>query len=51
MKHKAVVKSVEPYSIAFDAGIEPGDVIEKISGKEFRDILDFKFLTNTTRSK
>lgn len=46
MKHKAVVKSVEPYSIAFDAGIEPGDVIEKISGKEFRDILDFKFLTS-----
>lgn len=46
MKNKAVVKSVMPDSIAFDAGIEPGDEITLVSGKEFCDILDFKYLTS-----
>lgn len=46
MNRSAVVKSVIPDSIAHDAGIEPGDVIERVSGKEFRDILDFKYLTS-----
>ena len=40
---KAVVKSVEQNSIAFDCGIEPGDVILSIDDKPIRDILDFKY--------
>lgn len=46
MKHKAVVKSVEYDSIAYDAGIEAGDIIDNISGHKFSDILDFKYLTS-----
>lgn len=46
MKHKAVVKSVEYGSIAYDAGIEAGDIIDNISGSKFDDILDFKYLTS-----
>ena len=43
---KAVVKSVDPYSIAEDCGIEKGDIITKINNKEFRDVLDFRYLTS-----
>lgn len=43
---KAVVKSVDPGSIADDCGIEPGDAILTINGKEFVDILDFRYLTS-----
>ncbi|MBQ6998279.1 MAG: DUF512 domain-containing protein [Clostridia bacterium] len=46
MKNKAVVKSVEYGSIAYDAGIEAGDIIDNISGRHFEDILDFKYLTS-----
>lgn len=46
MKSEAKVKYVMPDSIAFDAGIEPGDIIKSVSGKEFCDILDFKYLTS-----
>ena len=46
MDKRAVVKSVFPDSIAMDAGIEPGDIILSVDGNEFRDILDFKFLTS-----
>ncbi len=46
MKNKAVVKSVEFDSIAYDAGIEAGDIIDNISGHKFEDILDFKYLTS-----
>ncbi len=41
---KAVIKSVEPYSIAEEAGIEKGDVLLTINGQELFDILDYKFL-------
>ena len=41
---KAVIKSVEPYSIAEEAGIEKGDVLITINGQELFDILDYKFL-------
>lgn len=44
---KAVVKSVEQNSIAFDCGIEPGDVILSIDDKPIRDILDFKYYTSS----
>lgn len=46
MRNKAVVKSVEYGSIAYDAGIEAGDIIDNISGRKFEDILDFKYLTS-----
>ena len=46
MADNAVVKTVFEGSIAEDAGIEKGDVIESVNGKQFRDILDFKYLTS-----
>lgn len=46
MKHKAIVKTVEIDSIAYDCGIEAGDVIDNIDGKKFSDVLDFKYLTS-----
>ena len=46
MKNIAKVKYVMPGSIACDAGIEPGDIIKYVNGKEFFDILDFKYLTS-----
>ena len=46
MKGEAKVKYVMPDSIAEDAFIEPGDLIELVDGKEFKDILDFKYMTS-----
>lgn len=43
---KAVVKSVDPFSIAEDCGIEKGDIITKINNKDFADVLDFRYLTS-----
>lgn len=43
---KAVVKYVEENSIASDCGLQPGDAVLKIDGKQIRDILDFKYLTS-----
>lgn len=43
---KAVVKSVDPCSIAEDCGIEKGDKITKVNSKEFADVLDFRYLTS-----
>ncbi len=42
----AVVKSVDPFSIAEDCGIEKGDVILKVNNKDFEDILDFRYMTS-----
>ena len=46
MKNKAVVKLVEPDSIAYECGIESGDVIKSVNGNELKDILDFKYYTS-----
>lgn len=43
---EAVVKSVDPDSIAFDCFIEKGDTIFKVNNKEFTDVLDFRYLTS-----
>jgi len=43
---EAVVKSVDPGSIAADCDIVPGDKILKVNNKEFKDILDFRYLTS-----
>ncbi|MBQ7900776.1 MAG: DUF512 domain-containing protein, partial [Clostridia bacterium] len=44
--NKAVVKLVDQNSIAFDCGVEPGDVIKSVNGKQPVDILDFKYMTS-----
>ncbi len=46
MAESAVVKMVFENSIAEDAKVEKGDIITRVNGKEFRDILDFKYLTS-----
>ena len=43
---KAVVKSVDAFSIAEDCGIEKGDIITKVNSCEFEDVLDFRYLTS-----
>lgn len=42
----AIIKYVEPDSIAEEIGLEAGDVIEKINGVEIKDVLDYRFLIN-----
>ena len=41
-----IIKSVEEGSIAAQLGIEPGDVLVAIDGKEISDILDYRFMIN-----
>jgi NifB/MoaA-like Fe-S oxidoreductase len=45
-KTDARVKEVYKGSIADEAGIVPGDIINKINGEEIHDILEYKFLTS-----
>jgi len=42
----AVIKYVEPDSIAEEIGLEAGDIIKKINGIEIKDVLDYRFLMN-----
>lgn len=42
----AKVKSVSENSIAYDAYVEPGDIIKAVDGKKIVDFLDFKYLTS-----
>lgn len=46
MFNKAVISNVYLDSIAFDAGLECGDIINSVNGKGFLDILDFKYMTS-----
>ncbi len=46
MNLKAVISHVMPESIAEDAGLCCGDVINTVNGKSFKDILDFKYMTS-----
>lgn len=43
-KADTTVKYVEPFSIAEEAGIEPGDKLLMINGHEFHDILEYRYL-------
>lgn len=43
----AKVKSVDLYSIAYEAGVEAGDIIVSVDDKPIKDILDFKFFTSS----
>ena len=36
--------SVEPDSLAYDAGIEPGDILLSVNGVEVHDILEYRYL-------
>src|ERR1041385_2153656 len=42
-----VVTAVDPFALGDELGIEPGDRIVKINGKELRDFLDFQFYTGS----
>lgn len=46
MKHEHKVKKVSPGSIAQEMGIEPGDVLLSINGKEIEDVFDYHFYVN-----
>ncbi len=39
------ISYVEPDSLASDAGIEPGDYLVNVNGKEIKDVLEFRFVT------
>ena len=43
---KAIISFVEKGSIAHDAGLNKGDIIQSVNGKKFCDILDFKYMTS-----
>ena len=44
-KADTTIKYVEPDSIAYEAGIEAGDMLLSINGHEFHDILEYRYLT------
>lgn len=44
-KADTTIKYVEPYSIAYEAGIEAGDKLVTINGSDFHDILEYRYLT------
>lgn len=39
------IMAVEQGSIAYEAGIEPGDILVSISGQTIKDIFDYRYLT------
>ena len=39
------ISYVEPDSLAFEAGIEAGDFLVNVNGKEIKDVLEFRFVT------
>ncbi len=46
MKHKHIIKEVEPYSIADELGIEPGDRLISINDNEIEDVFDYHYYVN-----
>lgn len=46
MDKRAVISNVLYDSIAYEAGLECGDIINTVNGKTFCDILDFKYMTS-----
>jgi NifB/MoaA-like Fe-S oxidoreductase len=47
-KEKGVlVTAVDPFALGDKAGIEPGDRILRVNGREVRDFLDFQFYTGS----
>ena len=46
MKHQHVIKSVEEGSIAWEMGIEPGDVLLRINNNIIEDVFDYHYYVN-----
>jgi len=42
-----VVTTVDPFALGDQAGIEPGDRIMKVNGRDLNDFLDFQFYTGS----
>ena len=38
------ISYVEPNSYAYEAGLVPGDILEKVNGQIFQDILEYRYL-------
>lgn len=46
MKHEHMIKSVEEGSIAWEMGIEPGDVLLRINNNIIEDVFDYHYYVN-----
>ena len=46
MKHEHIVKEIEPFSIADELGIEPGDKLISINDNEIEDVFDYHYYVN-----
>ncbi len=46
MKHKHIIKNVDPGSIAEELGIEPGDKLLTINDNEIEDVFDYHYHVN-----
>lgn len=42
-RHLHVIASVEPESIAWELGLEPGDAVAAVNGNEIEDIFDYQY--------
>ena len=42
----AVIRTVEPGSIAHEAGMEPGDILLSINGQRLQDLIDVRYLSS-----
>lgn len=51
MREGAKIADIETKSIAWEAGIEPGDVLMSINGKTLKDIFDYHFCMGSTKIK
>ncbi|NLB18678.1 MAG: DUF512 domain-containing protein, partial [Syntrophomonadaceae bacterium] len=45
----AIVSGVDPGSIGEELGIEPGDCVLSINGRQIRDILDYRFMIDDSQ--
>lgn len=43
MAHEHVIRSVQPMSIAWELGIEPGDRLLAVDGQEIEDVFDYRY--------
>ncbi len=39
-----LIKYVQPESIAQEMGVEPGDILLEVNGKELGDVFDYRYL-------
>ncbi|MEG0721140.1 MAG: PDZ domain-containing protein, partial [Lachnospiraceae bacterium] len=46
MKQEHVIRQVDGGSIADEMGIEPGDKLLSINGKEIEDVFDYQYYVN-----